>query len=471
MTESAITGLLPAQEAHWELVRALSPGDPGRSRQLVLDYRHLDGWVDERALMRAFADVARRHENLRAGFRTVGSDPEILVSAAPEPPTEFLDVSGLGASERRARIAELILSEGQRCFDLRGPLWHAWILRQGAASHWLIISLSHIIADGWSSKVFLDDLLIAYEAQTGAGPGWADDVPALRELGQLQAAWLQPSPERLRYWRDRLVALPGPSLFPPPPDTADLLARSNVSFWIPAATTAQIHLLAWQTRTTPFLVLMAAHHLQLALALGKSRIVVSTAALAGISGRERRAICQHAADPYVPLDATEDRCLRDLLREVHFSMTGALAHMAPFTSIARAVNPRFDDCRPWADPHLFDGNFIDSAFALGELTVSGIRIVRTPIALRELCTSACSELVWAGLPPVSRPVWETLSGPGFEINAARDGGVVHFNDQVIPEAALRDFVDRYLWVTQQVASAPEMTMGALRENYEHRFGG
>jgi condensation domain-containing protein len=467
------SSLLPAQEAHWELMCALSPDDPGRSREIVFDYRQLDGQLDEPAFMRAFAVVSRRHEALRLVFSAVGPEPVVRIQEDPEPPAEFVDLSRIDRSSRDDRIQDLVLTESRRRFNLtNGPLWHAWVLRMGPARHWLILCLSHIIADGWSAKVLLDDLLAAYEAEIGAGAGPAGQVPSLAEVWQLQADWLRPQPERLRYWRERLVTLPGPSLFPvtAPPD-ADLLARRSVEFSLSPATAADVRRLAWLARTTPFMVLMAAHHLQLAVALDKSRTVISTAAMTGVSPRERRAICQHSADPYVAVLLPEECRLLDVVRQTHESMTAALLNMAPYTSIARTVNPSFDDHRPWPDTFLFDGNFIDSAFVLSQLGLAGLRIVRPPLRLPAAPTAYSPDLVWSTVPASSRPVWATLSGPGFEINSARDGGVVHYNVQIVPTGLMREFVLRYVWIAGLLAAEPQLTMAAFRERYGRRFPG
>ena len=469
--DQQVTSLTPAQEGQWEVMYALCPDDPARTRHLVFDYRHLQGAVDERAFMDAFADVTRRHDALRVVFDSVSCDPVIRVEEDAEPAVEFIDLTGLSDRAQRNRIEEVVFDEGRRCFDLRkGPLWHASVLRLNATSHWLVLSLSHIVADGWSSKIFVDDLLAAYRSRTGNGPPLIDDVPALAEIHDIQRRRLDPLPERLRYWRECLTALPDePYLFRPRVAEADLLTQSVVTFAIPAPTVAGVKRVAWKARTTDFVTLLSAYHLLLAIATGKSRTVVSTAALSGVTGRERRAICQHANDPYISTDLTDDRTLLDAVRRTHTSMAGALEHLVSYKDVARAVNPDFERVRPWPDCHLFDGNFFDGAFEPAELTTSDLRLVRPPLHLDGPPSTYTPDLLWSALPPSAHRIWEANCGPNMEVNTRRDGGALHFNRELLPTELMREFVDRYLWVVGAIADTPELTVGALRDKHAQAF--
>jgi hypothetical protein len=114
---------------------------------------------------------------------------------------------------------------------------------------------------------------------------------------------------------------------------------------------------------------------------------------------------------------------------------------------------------------MFDGNFIDGAFDPVELMVAGVRVARPVLHRSERRPDCYPQLRWSGLPDASRVVWETISGPGFEVNPARDGGVVHYNEQVIPTERMREFVDQYVWITGMLASSPQTTVRALRDQH------
>lgn len=463
--------LLPAQQAHWELVCAKSPSDPGQAGHLSIDVRELLGTLDEHALRQAFADITRRHEGLRLAFASTGPDPLIRVLDEMEPPVDFRGLASADPARRRDQVADLLFAETRRCFELRtGPLWHAWIVRLDAARHWVVLCVSHLIADGWSMKVMVDDLFAAYGARAGHGAPPAADAPTLAEVRDLQAGRLAPEPRRLRFWRERLTAISPELPFPPAADPgADLLTRANVPFSIPRHVAGSIQRLAWRSRTTPFVALMAAHHLQLAILTGGNGAVISTAALAGITPAERKAICLHASDPYVAVALAEEWSLRDVVLAAHEAMTGALANLVPFTDIARAVCPGFDARRPWADPHLFDGNFIDSAFDLGHFAVAGITVGRPSVRLPAAPAGYQPALTWSGLSGTQRRIWGMLCGPGFEVDSRRSGGVLHYNPEVYPAALMRQIVEGYLWTAAAMADEPGLTVGALRERYPMRY--
>lgn len=462
--------LLPAQEAHWEIMRALSPADPGRSGHIVIDYRQLVGALDVDAMLRSFPDVARRQESLRVRFDSLGDEPSVQIVADADEPVEFLDQSGLTPSEQDQQIEELVFHETRRAFDLlAGPLWHVWLIRRAANRHWIVLCMTHIVADGLSSKVFYDDVLAAYGARVGAEGGPLCAVPSLAEIHELQANRLAPSADRALYWRQRLVEPASAGVYPATDDAAgDLLTGSALPFQIEATTAAGIRRLAWQARTTPFVTLMAAYHLLLCLERDRSRTVLSTAALAGVTSRERRAICQHAPDPYSSTDFPDDGSLRDTIWLTRDSVAGAIGNMMSYWQVAREINPDFGTSRPWPDTHLFDGNIIDSAFALRTEYVAGLEVCKPNLVLRSVPVGFVPEFVWSEIQAASRPVWERLCGPGLNINSARDGGVLHHNRDVMSLAVMQGHLDSYLWTVDQLVQRPDVTVGVLRQMFGDR---
>lgn len=465
--------LAPAQEGQWELVCALSPGDPGSSHHIVVDNRHLSGPVDRQALWQAFGEVTARHDALRLAFRAVGCDPVVHVRERIDPPVEFLDLSRMSERRQRERIGSLAFHESQRCFDLRnGPLWHAWVIRLGADSHLINLVFFHIIADGWSSKVFVDDLLAAYGARTAAMPPPPKDPLSFGEIHAIQTRRLEARADRLRYWRDRLLPLPGGPLFAPSAGAgADPRAHSTIAFSLSPATAAQLRRVAWQARTSPFVALMAGYHLLLSMVAGRDRTVISTASLGRPTERERRAILQFASDPYVSTELPGSLTMLEAVRVTHDSVATAISNMTSYRSIARAVNPDFDNSRPWPDCHLFDGNFYSWAFRRPQLATAGLRVQEARIRVGTPAEYTPG-LMWAHLPDPGRRVWGTQGGPSMEVGIPRQDGRLHYNHEIYPAELMQEFVDQYLRVVDALAWHPGMRVGAMRERHarQHAAG-
>ncbi|MBV8201448.1 MAG: non-ribosomal peptide synthetase, partial [Acidobacteria bacterium] len=146
-----------AQERLWFLDQ-LEPGSALYNMPLALG---LCGELAVGALAAALREIARRHEILRTTFAAAGGLPvQVIAPAVPaagaaEPPLPRIDLAALPATARRRESERLAAAEAARPFDLaRGPLWRATLLRLAAAEHLLLVTLHHIVADGWSLAVF-----------------------------------------------------------------------------------------------------------------------------------------------------------------------------------------------------------------------------------------------------------------------------------------------------------------------------
>jgi hypothetical protein len=466
------TSLASCQETQWEFMSGLAPDDPGRSQHVVVDNRYLRGPLDRSALRQAFADVTERHEALRLAFDAIGPDPRVRIDDRVVPPVEEADLSGFGEGRQLAAIEELSYRENRRCFDLRaGPLWHAWVVRLDPASHLLSVCLSHIVADGWAPRVFMTDLLAAYGARARTGPPWDPEPLSFAAMHELQARRLQPTAERLRYWRERVV--------PRPPDAqalarlrarpdADLMARERLHFRFPAATAVELRRVAWRARTTPYVALMAAYHLLLCLTTGRDRSVINTALLGRRTDGERRAVFQYSVDPYVCAELSSRGSLRDTVRAMDRATREAVAHMVSYKNLARTVNPGFDASRPWPAFHFCDGKFISAAFLDPRLSVSGLQVEQAYIP-GERPPDHARGPVMSELPDPLARAWGARGGPGIAIGPGRHGGLLRFNGDIHPVASMRELLDQYLWIVEVLAWRPETEVRALREQHASRF--
>ncbi len=454
------------QEREWEFMYSLAPDNPGRSGILVIDNRYVDGYLNLAALHSAFAAVIRQHETLRLVFHTVAPDPLMLVAEEVEPPVEFLDLSGQSAARQDAAVSELVFLERERCFDLCvGPLWHAWIVRLEPTRHLLSLCFSHIIADGWSCKVFMNDLMDAYALAADGRSPTPGGAPSFREIRELQRRRLDSRPDRVAYWREQLLPLPATGL-QTPLGNVDLRSSIGIEFSLHAELVRALRRVAWRARTTPFTALLACYYVLLSTSRNTTRIVGKTTTMGRPTPLERRAICQFTADLYMPVTVEDQLRLIDVVRTTYSSMECALGNVMSFASIARAVNPDFDQNRPWPDAYLFDCNCGSVAFTDPDLTISNLHVRQVYIAGDQPPGYRNRVAALENMAPYTQRAWQAECAPSIIIEANRDSGALCFNDKLFDAAEMRRFLSSYIRIVKELCSDPETTVAAMRRNME-----
>jgi mycobactin peptide synthetase MbtE len=192
--------LSAGQQRFW-FAEAMQPGHPAN---LVALRFAVDGELSRDALEGAFAAVLRRHESLRT----------IYQDTSPEPLQTVLDPDGYDVPFTRVDCAsadaleELVAEQARRGFSLTDDLPIRLLVARLGARRWqILLTVHHIAFDGWSERIFLDELARAYSAIASGAP--ADREPAVpyREYVAWERAWLA-SPARRRAeaaWRDALA--------------------------------------------------------------------------------------------------------------------------------------------------------------------------------------------------------------------------------------------------------------------------
>ena len=161
---TARDGPLPlsfSQEALWFLDQ-LAPGQPTFNVTAAL---RIVGQLDRLALERSVNELARRHESLRTTFVATGGTPHQLVAPDLRLTIETVDLSALPMEDRQAEARRLAIAESRRPFDLtRGPLARISLLRLGDSEHTVLLTMHHLITDGWSFNLAGEELITLYQA-------------------------------------------------------------------------------------------------------------------------------------------------------------------------------------------------------------------------------------------------------------------------------------------------------------------
>ncbi|SDS92025.1 non-ribosomal peptide synthetase [Winogradskyella sediminis] len=124
----------------------------------------LEGDLDNTALEYAIAQLVNRHESLRAIFSSDGRFMSILKEVSI--PIDYTDFSHLNTADQNAKIADYILEDANTVFDLmNGPLLRAGLIKIEDHKHQLVLTAHHIICDGWSTGIMIEELGMLYSSK------------------------------------------------------------------------------------------------------------------------------------------------------------------------------------------------------------------------------------------------------------------------------------------------------------------
>ncbi|WP_437821703.1 amino acid adenylation domain-containing protein [Sorangium sp. So ce1078] len=341
--------LSTGQERLWFLDR-VSPGTPLYNVHLGLRLR---GTLDQDALRRSLEEIVRRHEVLRTRFPAEGGEPRQVI-APPDAPVALSVVTlrGLPEAARDEAIAQRSSAEGRRPFDLEaGPLFRAELLVLDDDDFALLLTQHHIVTDGWSIGVFMQELAALYRALSeGCGSPLPPVSRQQAEIAQQERAWLasDAAARERAYWQERLRGLPPLQL---PVDRVGAAARSprgaTVSFALPPALHGALRALAERERCSLFVLLFAAFSALLHRTSGQEDFGVGTV-VANREGAPPDSIGFFANTLVLRCDLSGDPSFTAWLRRAREIVLEAIDHQAlPFSEVVQATSaPRHNGASP-----------------------------------------------------------------------------------------------------------------------------
>ena len=155
--------VLPLTAPQQEVWTAAQMGPEASAAYNVCIPLRLRGRLSVESMRTAVARLVERHEALRTRFSPAG-DTQTVVRESIIPVIE-VDVAALPPDDQERAVAELLAHESRRPFDLAaGPMARMHILREGPDAHLVVLTAHHLICDGWSSALVLQDLAAFYTA-------------------------------------------------------------------------------------------------------------------------------------------------------------------------------------------------------------------------------------------------------------------------------------------------------------------
>jgi amino acid adenylation domain-containing protein len=207
-SRDAILPLSFAQERLWFL-NQLEPENPFYNIPLAL---RLVGDLKAPALQEALDALVQRHETLRTTFpRTEGQAVQAIASSSAMS-IAFLDLRTLPSGEQELEVRRLADADARKAFNLsQGPLLRAQLLQLGSKEHVLLISLHHIVSDGWSMGILARDLGELYQAACERRvPNLPELTIQYADFATWQRHWLSGDTlnRQLSYWKAQLNGAP-----------------------------------------------------------------------------------------------------------------------------------------------------------------------------------------------------------------------------------------------------------------------
>ncbi|MBI3457316.1 MAG: amino acid adenylation domain-containing protein [Candidatus Rokubacteria bacterium] len=367
-----------AQERLWFLDRL----EPDRAVYNIARAARLRGRLDEGALRQALEAIVGRHEALRTTFAEREGEPAQVIAEAGPVALPVIDLRGGAGAERDGEVRHIAAEEARRPFDLvRGPLLRAALLHLGDEAHVLLLTMHHIVSDGWSLGVLNRELGELYGAFSTGRPARLPELPIqYADYAEWQRRWLQGAvlEAQLAYWRRQLAGAPAvlelPSDRPHPALQTYRGARHVVEF--PGTLADGLAALSRRAGVTLFMTLLAGFQALLHRYTGQKDIVVGSPVAARTRTETEGLIGLFVNTLALRADLSGDPTFWELLGRVREVALGAYAHQdLPFEKLVEELNPARDLSRTPVFQVMFQlQNAPLPALALPGLTVSPLKV-------------------------------------------------------------------------------------------------
>ncbi|MGB3292549.1 MAG: condensation domain-containing protein [Phormidesmis sp.] len=320
-------------------------GDSGAAYNISVAVR-LTGPLQITALSQAVQAIQLRHEALRTTFKLEADGPTQVISPVAGASLQIEDWRDLLSQQQAAQLQPFATAEAQQPFNLsQGPLVRFTLLKLARASHVLLLTMHHIISDGWSMGVFFQEMATFYESFTTDVPPALSPLPiqyadfACWQRQQLKGDLLD---AQLTYWKQQLAGAPPLLALPTdhPRPSVQRFRGAKIAFTLPPALTAALKTLSQQQGGTLFMTLLAAFQTLLYRYTGQIDIPVGT----DIAGRNRTEL-EGLIGFFVNLLVMRSRVsgrhsFRQLLAQVQAVAFEAYHHQdLPFETLVEALRP------------------------------------------------------------------------------------------------------------------------------------
>ena len=428
-----------AQERLWFLNQL----DPNSVAYNVTHALRLNGPLNVAALEQSTNEILRRHEILRSTIVTVNGEPRLNISPSSNGSLHIIDLTSLNGAQREAEARHIAESEFRRPFDLtRGPLFRETLVRLEDEHHLLLLTLHHIVTDGWSTALLFRELGTLYSAFLSGKPSPLTDIPVqYADYAQWQRRSLVgPVLEsQLSYWRKQLAGIPAvftlPTDRPRPPMQSYKGAQESIT--LARALVAELKAMSRANDVTLFMTLLAAFQTLLSRYSGQEDVVVGSP----IANRDRpeieRVIGFFANTLVLRSDLSGQPTFNALLARVRKLALEAYEHQdVPFERLVDDLHPE----RNLGRTPLFQVLFVLQNTPRHRLKMPGLIV--SPIEIEAVAAKF----------DLSFELWEE----GQEIT-----GSITYNTDLFDAATIKHVADHYQTLLKSIVANPGQPISEL----------
>ncbi|HEY0601332.1 MAG TPA: MupA/Atu3671 family FMN-dependent luciferase-like monooxygenase, partial [Herpetosiphonaceae bacterium] len=348
----------------------------------------LKGALDLPAMTQTLNTIVQRHEILRTTFPMIDARPVQQIRPHLTLELPLVDLSDRTADEQQTALRHIGTQEAQRPFDLvNGPLIRALIFKHSAQEHTLLVTMHHIVSDGWSLGVLIREMAVLYTSLSRQAQHPEATRPALPELpiqyadyAAWQRGWLQSEvlAAQQAYWKQQLSghipALNLPTDHPRPPVRTYRGAKQSLHF--PRTLLDRLNLLSRSAGTTLFMTLMSGLNALLYRYSGQTDLVIGSPIANRHHGQVEDLIGCFINTLVLRADLSGNPTFAELLGRSREVALGAYAHQdLPFEQVVEIAEYEADISRhPLFQVFFILQNTPMSSVSLGDLTLTTVDI-------------------------------------------------------------------------------------------------
>ena len=365
-----------AQQSFWYLDR-LEPGNP--CWNIAVRFR-IVGRLDASLLKRSIEEVVHRHDVLRTSFALLDGALAQIVHADATIPLPLDDLSNLDSAARAAEEEQRTIAEAALPFNLKtGPLVRTRLLKLADQEHMLLLTIHHIVCDGWSIGLFSDEVAAHYEALCSEGRAIARDLTlqyADYAIWRNEQNGGATGAQHRSYWQAKLANLPSCEIPPDHPAKAGKTQPAYIlSVVLPVALTDLLAALSRKHGCTLYTLSLAALKMLIAHYISQHDIYVGTL----LAGRDRVEL-----EPLIGVfintiilrtDLSGDPRFLEVLARVQRTVEEGVAHQdLHFQQVVEALRLKRDPNRPT----VYSINFIYQRDFVKPLQFGGLSMTPVP---------------------------------------------------------------------------------------------
>lgn len=430
-----------AQQRLW-FIDQLDPNTPAYNMPAPVRFT---GPMNIPVLERSLQEIVRRHEALRTTFEAIDGQPVQVIAPELKLPITLIDLRSLPENERMAEARRHASEDGMKPFDLRnGPLLRVTLLRLADEDLAILLTMHHIITDGWSIGVFFRELRVLYQAYSA---GLSSPLPDLTIHYPDYAVWQRQGlrngvlERQLAYWKKQLYGAPALLELPmsrPRPAVQSSVGRL-IPLVIPKSLTASLRELSKREGVTLFMNLAAAFKALLHCYTESLDIVVGSNVANRSHQRTEDLIGFFINQLVLRTDLSGNPAFRELLVRVRDVALGAYANQdVPFEKVVDALKPE----RSLARQPLFQFKIDLQNAPVSSLHLPGFTLSPLDIVITVTHTDVTLSMLDSG---------DVITG------------FIQYSTDLFDHSTIKRMLDHFQMILTRVVAEPEVQLSTLKE--------